>query len=199
MELDALKDIWNESNKKELTNSEPSLVEMLQRKSYGPLTLLKQNLGRQLLFAPVAILILIYDVMKKPELLSNVFFWLLVGVCAMITIYFLVNYLAILTIEDKAGSIKQSLTNQLSIIEKTFKIYQLSLLIVLIVLPVIIEWLIYSGRVQDLGGWEAVTLYLRIPVYVLAFIFLRFINKQVFNSNYGQHLQKVKALIKQLD
>ncbi len=199
MELDAFKNAWKDSNENDLITSKQSIMEMIRHKSYGPLASLKKNLELQLMIVPIAIAILVYKTTTHPELLSNVFFWCFCSVGFMIAGYYLVSYLAVLKLENKTNTLKQTLFNQVGTIEKTFQRYFMSTRIAQLLVIALLEILMYNGRVQELDGWQNFAWPLRVLVYAGVIIATYFSTKYVIYRHYGRHLQKIKELLDQLD
>src|ERR1700709_266088 len=71
MELDDLKQSWNEQSENELKNLNNNFMEMIHNKSYGPLAELKSKIKRQLVAFPLLIAIFIYNVIKRPDIFKE--------------------------------------------------------------------------------------------------------------------------------
>lgn len=217
MELDSLKDIWKQQDEQPAyPDSDEQIQSMLRKKSQSPIAKMKRNLQWEL-FGVVAIYSLTiwhYSTSWHGRYWEIAVLLFLVGVACVIY-YYRKNKL-LKQMQCHACEVKSNLQHQLTILEKYIRFYYISIPIltpaVYYVAGLIIFFktpptatgdpLIGSGaRIQPIIKHIADHRYFTefiVSGLVLSLV-AYFVNGWYLNKMYGQHVNRLKDLLRQMD
>lgn len=197
MELDNLKQTWQESSK----SSKPlkaNTMELIQNKSYGPLASLISKFKTQLLAIPVFVCLIIYQVITKPQLFLSPSIWILYSIGLILSVFFVYNFLLASKLQSPSDAIKKNMEAQIKKLETGFTWFHIITSIFYILLPVALELALYFKIEKDVLLWAQVSIYIRVLTYIAGFVFMLSLSKRWFNNEYGDHLKNLKRLIEQM-
>ena len=197
MELDNLKEAWKGHTVKNAADSNEEILSMLQKKSQRPIAKMKRNLFREL----VAVIVLytasisfyIFDDKGK--------FWEVALMLFIIGVLFLFYYYRknklLSKMECVACEVKSNLQLQVATLEKYVRFYYL--------VGMILTPLAYFAT-GFFVLYKSPGITMSSKFYILFFssgvvmtILLYFVNKWYVNKLYGQHVEKLKELLKQME
>jgi hypothetical protein len=202
MELDELKNIWNKNTEGFQIKNEAQLTSMLKGNSRSIVDKLKRSVWFELIFTLVTgILLLIYTLMLPSGALK----WTIVSILVLFVVYsfYYVKKLLLLSSfnagNDNLRDSLEKLTDRLS---SYLRFYQSSYAILypvyfgLALLFVALE--IGSERFYDKISDPKWVLYL-IAVALFFFLMSMFFTKWYLKKLYGNHVEKLKSLLRELN
>lgn len=197
MELDELKNTWNNTSIKKNTNTD--VMKMIQHKSYGPVAELKRSYRKEMLMMTLMPFVLILTNMDNiGGVLRSTMFWSYVAFCIGIISFAYHNYRII----DKMGStdrlVKDYLEKQITIVQTNLKRTVIGIRIALLYFIVLAEVLPYFQHYRMLDKWHALSPVIRFSLYAGLLILQYFVNKKVAERKYGRHLTYLKELSKEM-
>jgi hypothetical protein len=221
MELDSLKDLWKNLDEQDLRpgKEEVPILSMLQKRSQSTITRLKRNLNREL-----AALLIIYTLTIWYIITYQRLYWELALLLFFVGLAFLFYYYhknkLLKQMQCVACEVKSNLKRQLVTLEKYVRFYFIAGtiltplayfaagIIILMDSPV-------TASLNDLpsdGSTVAVSqipivnhitnsrfFFLFITIGVGLTISTYFLNRWLINKMYGQHIQKLKELLYQME
>ncbi|MBI2730838.1 MAG: hypothetical protein HYX40_08825 [Sphingobacteriales bacterium] len=209
MELDSLKDIWNEvGNKPVQSSNNEQIVEMLNKSSQSPIAKMKRNLRWELatvilLFAPIAIFYFIAFGGK-----FSVIAWMYIGLLIFFAAYFYYKNKLLSEMQCAACMVKSNLELQVKTLEKLVRFYLIAGTL-MVPLLMIWLWLILYNRLPSLQNsfhfWPSAGVPLfktgLIWLVILLFfsIFFYFPNKWYIYKLYGRHIAKLKSILSEME
>src|SRR6476619_1904339 len=114
MELDDLKETWKKTNIKK-TNTD--IMEIIQHKSYGPVSALKREFIKQIrLMAILPIVLILTNSSNVDAVFTSIMFWSYVAMCIVVILFSYYNYRTVSKM-GMDGMIKENLQQQISIVE----------------------------------------------------------------------------------
>src|SRR3954470_3330750 len=117
MELDDLKQQWKEADKIQKLKTQ-NIMEMIQHKSYGPVSALKRSFRKQMLVMTVVPIALIATNMEHiDKTLTSVLFWFYIAFCIGVIIFAKLNYAVVKKMEGMDRLVKANLEQQIFILE----------------------------------------------------------------------------------
>jgi hypothetical protein len=197
MELDDLKDAWKQTTLRKNKNTD--IMELIQHKSYGPVSALKRTFRKEIIvmiLMPFFLLITSLDDISKP--LSSVMYWSYVAFCSFMIYSAWRNYQLISKLEGMDGIVVSNLEKQITILELRLRRNIVSLRITMLFFIGLTELLPYFQHFRMLDKWHSLSPWIRIGVYS-AFVLLQyFIGRQVMYRKYGRHLEYLKSLVNEM-
>jgi hypothetical protein len=211
MELDTLKTIWREQQIPATADTGPvRLQELLRKKARGPIARIRRNLRIEGILILVTYIpcILIYLVMFDGKLypLSIVFFLILF----IYSVYFYAKGRLLWKMQCITCEVRSNLAMQVRTLGKYIRFYlwsgTLLIPVVFIIVYVIIRReppplhlkSLYPLQRPGLSPWwtEPVSLVVLAIPFTAA---LYFVNKWYINKMYGRHIEKIKAMLREMD
>ncbi len=195
MELDDLKQSWNEQSEKDLKPLNNNIMEMIHNKSYGPLAVIKGKITNQLVIFLLAISILIFVFFKKPDswyLLNFLIYCLFV-----LANFYWMNYKLISRLQNMDATVKETIEKNFKTLEKNFKKYLMVSRGYFIITVIVIEILMRIGD-NNLEAWHAYSIFIRIIVYITLFVIVYFTGKYTYQKNFGRHVTYLKDLLEKI-
>ncbi|RTL58277.1 MAG: hypothetical protein EKK37_08030 [Sphingobacteriales bacterium] len=209
MELDNLKEIWNEvgSNPVQSNNNE-QIAEMLNKSSQSPIAKMKRNLRWELitvilLFAPIAIFYFFAFEGK-----FSVIAWMYIGLLIFFAAYFYYKNKLLSEMQCAACMVKSNLELQVKTLEKLVHFYLIAGTL-MVPLLMIWLWLILYNRLPSVQNsfhfwpssevsflktglaWTVILLFFSIIFY--------YINKWYIHKLYGRHIAKLKSILNEME
>lgn len=199
MELDNIKQSWKQQSPETLKPLNNHFMELIQNKSYGPAATLKEKFKKQLVAFPIFLGVVIYDFVKRPELINDITMWLFILVAVALTGYFWFNFSIIKRMQNFDTPIKSALEKEITTLESGFRRYFIASRIVFILMVVLLELSMSVHASADFESWHSVSLLVRMLVYTAGFVFHYFMGKRVFENQYGAHIMAMKETIKKME
>ena len=197
MELDNLKEAWKGHTVKNAADSNEQILSMLQKKSQRPIAKMKRNLFRELIT-----IIIIYTACILYYLIDdNGKFWEVALMLFVIGILFLFYYYRksklLNEMECVACEVKSNLQRQVSTLEKYVRFYFIA---GTILTPLSYFTAGFFVLYKSPGITMSTNFYiLFFGSGVLMTILLYYVNLWYVNKLYGQHVKKLKELLKQME
>lgn len=199
MELDDLKEIWDCKSQLGFKINKRSFMESLHDKNYDPVAVLKNKFLRILIISPLIAGGIIYDFIKKPELLNNILMWFLVVIIVALTGFYWFNYTIVKKLQNINSSVKESIEKNISTLENGFKKYLFARRILYVFVVILFEVLMYLHKEPDYESWYSISVYIRIPIYILGFFITYFGKKVSYKKRIGQHVSYLRGLLNKMD
>lgn len=197
MELDNLKEAWKGHTVKNAADSNEEILSMLQKKSQRPIAKMKRNLFKELITVIViySATIIYYITANGGKYRAIALMLLLIGV-VFLFYYYRKNKL-LNDMECVACEVKSNLQRQVSTLEKYVRFYFIA--------GIILTPLAYftTGFIL-LNTTPGITMSTNFYMWffgsgVVMNILLYFLNKWYVNKLYGQHVKKLKELLRQME
>ena len=198
MELDNLKEIWKGlDDKKTPVGSNEEILSMLQKKSQRPLARMKRNLLAEL----IAVIVLysastVYYLMAwggRYWELSLMF--VLAG--AFCVFYYYRKYKLLNSMECVACEVKSNLQRQLTTLEKYVRLYFITGVVLTPIAYFFAGFIIFAKTPG--GAFNSKVFLIFSIVGVVISILFYYMNKWYVNKLYGQHVQKLKDVLKEME
>lgn len=202
MELDNLKVLWNDLNAKVVhPSSDEQILKMLQQQSHSPIAKMKRNLRWELIAVIIgySLPILHFSTVSKPRYWQLAVMLLVIGICFMFYYYYknkLLSQMQCVTCE-----VRSNLQRQLSTLGKYVRFYFVSGTVLTPFAFFATAFIVWS---RSSGGGTYIqpnTLQYThlIGSGILITIISYFINRWYVNKLYGQHIQRLKELLQQME
>ena len=197
MELDELKKAWNHIQSPKTQNQ--NIMDIIQHKSQGPTTALKNSFRKQMLilsFMP-AILILT-NINNVGATLTSIFFISYVIFCIGVILFSLHNYRIVRNMEIADGAVRSNLEKQINLLETRLRINNTGLRIILVYFIILCEVVPFFQHFRMLDVWHSIHPLVRFLTYALRFVAQYYMSKKVNHEKFGQHLEYLKKLVKEM-
>jgi hypothetical protein len=217
MELDSLKDIWKNLGEEDLRpGRELPILSMLQKKSQGSIARLKRNLNRELAAVVIIYSITIWYIIVYQQLYRELAVLLLLIGAGFLFYYYRKSKL-LKQMQCVACEVKSNLKQQLVTLEKYVRFYFVAGtvltplayfaagMIILFNTPEhpLNDRVPFEIALSNLPKADHITnsrfFYLFAGIGVLLTASVYFVNRWLINKMYGQHIQKLKELLLQMD
>jgi hypothetical protein len=197
MELDSLKQAWKAQPLKDLPGSDEQILSMLQKKSRSPIAKIKRNLYREFLLVVLiySAAIFYYAVFQNGQFLEIGFVLLLVG--ALYVVYYYQKNKLLKKMECVTCEVKSNLERQVATLEQYIKVYFYAG-VILTPLAYFAAGLIALHKLPALTLESSLMTFFIATGGVLAVLNV-FFNRWYVNKLYGQHVQKIRLLLQQMD
>jgi hypothetical protein len=198
MELDNLKNTWKDSSTNASTPKN-TIMELTQKKSYGPISTLQESFRRQVIIIPVLFVILIVQSVARPELRTDPFFGLFIGMIILMTIFFASAFLILNNMNNPESPVAHQLKHQLNSLNRMLLCYRVVAFTAVIMLAIFLEYFSNEGTALLIQEWYDVELWLRIFAYIALGVISLFIGKLRFEQEYGRHLAEVRRRVTEME
>jgi Ca2+/Na+ antiporter len=197
MELDNLKEAWKGHTVKNAADSNEQILSMLHKKSQRPIAKMKRNLFREL----VTVIVLYTACILYYVISDGGKFWEVALMLFIIGVLFLFFYYRknklLNEMECVACEVKSNLQRQVSTLEKYVRFY-------FIAGTILTPLSYFTAGIILLNKTPGITLNTGFYMFffgvgVVMTILLYFVNKWYVNKLYGQHVKKLKELLKQME
>lgn len=205
MELDQLKEMWGTVEEKQTQTSEQELQLMLQKKSKSPIAKMKRNLTVEMWVLIVLYSWIIYDYVRQFKGLILAIPLLLFVVGLLYIVYFIRKRTLLKQMECVTCEVKSNLQQQVTILEKYIRFYMLSGTILFPLTVIFISSVMFfsSPEIQQVRVKEPLPFayfFLAITIIsVLITVPIYFLNKWYLRKLYGQHAEKLKQIINEMN
>jgi len=198
MELDDLKQAWKQTNDAATPNTN-NIMELIHQKGNGPIALLKQAFKKQTrLIIIIALLMFVTNTRYINQVSSGIFLWFYLAFCVILAGFFYYNYRLVSKMEGMDGMLKTNIEKQIDILETRLKWHINGIASVLIFFIVMAEVVPYFQHYSILDKWHALSPFIRFAEYALLVTFQYFMSRKLSKRKFGQHLNYLKELVKEL-
>jgi hypothetical protein len=201
MEIEKLKELWDDSINSSLPINEEGLSKILNQSSKLPIALIKRNLKLEVLFVILFYGLIIWLISNQVG--SNLLYFdilLLILVGMLFCIYAFYKYKLLNKMECVACEVKSNLNLQLNSLEKLVKLYfkvgNIGVVFVYLIAGAI-SYIENEGDKVHFPQALELIIFLSIGV-ILAIINYYFSRWYLFNL-YGKHIQKLKNILYEMD
>jgi hypothetical protein len=201
MELEKLKELWDDSTNASLSINEEGLSKILNQSSRRPIALIKRNLKLEVLFVILFYGFVIWLISNQVD--SNLLYFdilLLILVGMLFCIYAFYKYKLLNKMECVACEVKSNLNLQLNSLEKLVKLYfkvgNIGVVFVYLIAGAISFLEAKDDKVQFPHALEII-IFLSIGL-IIAIINYYISRWYIFNL-YGKHIQKLKNILYEMD
>lgn len=197
MELDELKQTWKQTLIHKHLNSD--IMELILQKSYGPLAALKRAFRKQILIMSILpIFIFLTNLDDVHKVLTSVMFWSYIAFCIGIIIFSWFNYRIVQKMESMDAMVKPNLEQQISVLETRLKWHVNGVRIVFVFFMVLTEVVPYFQHYRMLDKWHSLSPLIRFSAYAGLLLLQYFTIRSVLHRKFGQHLNYLKSLVKEM-
>lgn len=205
MELDQLKEMWGTVENEQMHTSELELQKMLQKKSKSPIAKMKRNLTVELWVVVVLYSWVIIDYMQqfKGIILTIPLLFFIVGLFYIV--YFVRKRNLLKQMECVTCEVKSNLQRQLTMLQKYIRFYMLSgtVLFPLTVIFVSSVMFFSSPEIQEVRAKEPLPYgYFLLAILIISVVLtipIYFLNKWYVGKLYGQHAEKLKQILTEMN
>jgi hypothetical protein len=201
MELDDLKQVWQQQTPENIdVRNDKKIIDMIQNKNYGPLSILKSRFSRHLMIFPLGVFAFVYAFIEKPQLLQNPLMWFFLGFVLYVAGFMYFFYRTTNRLLTFQYSLKQDMEKDVKALDTRYRRMSYSNGIALIALFVFSEILMYYHQEPDYEGWYKVALYWRILAYIGA-IALNYLSyrKLGWYKQVGRHIDYLKNMLREME
>ncbi len=204
MELDSLKEIWN-SDVSVKETGDAVLQKMLQQKSKSPIAKMKRNLLIELLAIIVLYVSVVayYFINFKGGILSIA--WMMIAVGLLYIVYYYNKQKLLNKMECVTCEVKSNLSVQLQTLEKYVRFYLIAgtALVPVVMIFIGMVTFFYSPEIAKENIKDASLFWIFLGVIVFFALILTiplyYLNKWYVNKLYGQHVKKLKDILKEME
>jgi len=197
MELDELKEKWRESNKANVIPKR-GIKSILRRRDRGPIASLKRNFRRQIVLLVIVFFLFLHQ-FRNRELYNNIFFlwYVVVGLCMIIVFY--LNLRIVKKLENTDDTVVAHLSSQIILLQKRMRWQRISARIAIIALIILLEIVPFFSNESMIQKWHAVSPLIRIAAYIALLSFQHFVGKFRSKRRYGQHIERLKKALEDME
>jgi hypothetical protein len=198
MELHDLKQHWKQADKIiKLKNQ--NIMKLIQHKNYGPVAALKRSFRKQMIaMAAVPVIIIATNMQHIDKTLTSALFWFYIVFCIGVIIFARFNYSLVKKMEGMDGKVKSNLEQQIFLLETRLRHNLIGIRTALLLFIVLTEVLPYFQNFRMLNTWHSLSPFIRFGAYAALFLFQYFVNRTVSRKKFGQHITRLKELVKQM-
>lgn len=202
MELDQLKQMWGEIATDKNVSSDEEIQAMLRKKSKSPIAKMKRNLFIEMIVVVVlyGVTIADYFIRYKGAMLSIA--WIMLATFFLYMFYYIRKRKLLYEMECISCEVKSNLQLQLRTLVKYIRLYLIigTLLFPVIMIIMSVVLFFYSVEMQELPKQTPFLPFLAVVsiIALLLTIPLYFLNKWYVRKLYGQHADKLKAIVNEM-
>ncbi len=202
MELDQLKQMWGEIATDKNVSSDEEIQAMLRKKSKSPIAKMKRNLFIEMIVVVVlyGVTIADYFIRYKGAMLSIA--WIMLATFFLYMFYYIRKRKLLYEMECISCEVKSNLQLQLRTLVKYIRLYLIigTLLFPVIMIIMSVVLFFYSVEMQELPKQTPFLSFLAVVsiIALLLTIPLYFLNKWYVRKLYGQHADKLKAIVNEM-
>jgi hypothetical protein len=201
MEIEKLKELWDDSINSSLPINEEGLSKILNQSSKLPIALIKRNLKLEVLFVILFYGLIIWLISNQVG--SNLLYFdiiLLILVGMLFCIYAFYKYKLLNKMECVACEVKSNLNLQLNSLEKLVKLYFKVGNIGVVFVYLIAGAISYIETEGDTVYFPHVLeLVIFITIGAVLFIISFYFSRWYLFQLYGKHIQKLKNILYEMD
>lgn len=198
MELDELKQNWNQSNDKLFAPYQ--LDKVIASKSSGILSKLKAKYKTQAILLPLAAAFLSLAMITKPILQQNAFIWMIIPIMILLALIYYQGYTLISKMEQAySESLKNAIQKNLSLLSLNTKKQLILIRIILVILILVLEITIYQQTTTAFNFWQDIALPVRMGVYALLILAQPYFTRYIFEFSFGRYIKELRQLLDQTE
>lgn len=201
MELEELKELWDDSSNSSFPINEEGLSKILNQESRRPIALIKRNLKLEVLFVILFYGLIIWLISNQVG--SNLLYFdiiLLILVGMLFCIYAFYKHKLLNKMECLACEVKSNLNLQLNSLEKLVKLYfkvgNIGVVFVYLIAGAI-SYLEAKGDIVQFPN--ALELIIFLSIGLILGIINYYISRWYIFNLYGKHIQKLKNILYEMD
>jgi len=201
MELEKLKELWDDSNNSSLSINEEGLSKILNQSSRRPIALIKRNLKLEVLFVILLYGFLIWLILNQVD--SNILYVdiiLLVLAGILFCVYAFYKNKLLNKMECVGCEVKSNLNLQLNSLEKLVKLYfkvgNIGIVFVYLIAGAISFLEAKDDKVQFPHALEIIIFF---SIGLIIAIINYYISRWYIFNLYGKHIQKLKNILYEMD
>ena len=198
MELDDLKKSWQKTSETiDLGNAD--IRKIIRNRSEQPLAKLKRRFRKGMLLMPAVAGIMTVEFYQKKSFAVHFAYVYLLCFCAIMMLYFYVNYRLVSNMYSIEGDVRSNLVMQTKTLTRFLRLRLLLMRGALALFFILLEVLMYFGHGHDYESWQAHGLLIRASAYVLLFTVFFFFSRVAINHRYRKNIRHLEFLIKELE
>lgn len=195
MELDDLKESWKKD--KQGSNFNVNIMELIQRESDGPISVLKKTFKKKLkILAMVSCTLAIQNITLWN---NDMLMWLFIGYCGIIGGYYYSRYNLLDDIRTLDMTVSGNIKKQVKTLEKGVAFHLAIMQIMPVVFAVALEILMQNDEEPFFFDWHKQSFYLRLMCYIGFFVIFYFVKQYAIGRNFDRHVKYLKELSGQLE
>ncbi|PWT96037.1 MAG: hypothetical protein C5B52_16620 [Bacteroidetes bacterium] len=198
MELEILKQIWDEADESSTTKYDREKLWFLaSQKSNDLINKMKRNLFVELTLVIISFCsVAVYYFIAFHGALSEVS-WVYMTLCAFFIVYFIVKYRLLQKMQCFTCQVKSHLETQLVHLQKLVRFYLISGTAMIPILLIFFFWLLREKQLYiNMMSREQIAYFIIYTTVIT--IFMWFINKWWVNKLYGRHIQRLRSMLKEM-
>jgi hypothetical protein len=197
MELDELKNAWQQSPIKNKINTD--IMELIHHKSYGPIAALKAVFRKQIIFmAIIPFVLVLTNIQDVHVVFTSIMFWSYVAFCIGIIAFAYYNYRIASKMEMQDGLVKSNLEQQIHLLEHRASLEIIMLRCALLFFVALTEIVPYIQHYRTLYLWHSFPFAVRFGAYTALFLLQYFMNRRLKERRIGRHLDYLKKLVSEM-
>ena len=199
MELDELKKHWKQADRIPSTDKH-RVMDMIQNKSYGPVAELRRSyrkLMTVMIIIPVAIFLA--NLPSLDAMIGSIIFWVYIAFCAGLFVFGWLSYRTVRQMERTEEVVKEHLAKQVSLLGTRLRQKLIFQRVALVVLIALTEIMPYVQDIHLLNSWHSISPFIRFGAYASLLLLQLFATRRVARARYGQHLERLTSLVKEME
>jgi hypothetical protein len=197
MELDEMKQMWQQTGPKNIKNTD--IMDIIKHKSYGPVAALKRTFRKQMfLMAIIPFLLLISNLQNVNVVFTSIIFWCYVFFCICTIVFAYYNYTIVKHMELMDGMVRTNLQQQINLLEKRAKLEIVGLRVALLFFIVLTEVVPYFQHYRMLDKWHSLPFIIRLSAYATLLLLQYVLNRRIKQRKVGRHLDYLKELVNEM-
>ena len=195
MELDELKKSWQRFGEK-MKAPQKDIQELIKNRSEQPLAKLKRRFRKGMLLMPAIASIVIIQFSHKSDFASHVLVRYLLCFCAIMLVYFYVNYRLVSKMESNESDVHSNLLRQTKLLTQLLQFRLLLMRGAVALFFALVELMMYFRHGGGYESWHERPVIYRLLVYVGTFIFFFFFTRIAMNHRYRKNIRHLQDLVK---
>ncbi|GAA4467231.1 hypothetical protein GCM10023189_50530 [Nibrella saemangeumensis] len=197
MELDDLKQAWNQANQQPLKT--PDIMNLIHHKSKGPIASLKTAFRKQMLaVGALMAAVIATQAQNVSSVSSHLLFWTYMGFCLGLLIMLYLNYRLTHQMESMDTRVKDNLEQHVIMLEQRLKWQNIGARLVIVFFILLLEVIPYYQSMRMLDTWHGLSPVVRFSSYAAYLVFQYFLSRTVAKNKFGKHLDRLKHLLNEL-
>ncbi len=197
MELDELKENWKQIPVHKNQNTD--IMEIIQHKSYGPISALKSVFRKQiLLMAIIPFVLVLTNSDNIPGVLTSVMFWGYVAFCSGVIAFAYYNYTLAKAMENLNEMVRVRLERQIDLLEKRMRWELIGLRCALLFFILLTEIVPYFQNYRMLNKWHSLNPLIRYGCYVALILIQYFLNRKLARQKVSRHIDYLRSLVREM-
>ena len=198
MDLDKLKHQWKQEDLLQKPVNK-NIMEMIHRESQGPVAALKKSFKKQMAaMTAIPLLIIATNMHQIDKTLTSALFWFYILFCIGVIVFARLNYNEVRKMEGMDGMVRSNLEQQIFVLETRLKQNIIGIRIALLFFIFLTEVLPYFQHFHMLQTWHSLSPFIRFGAYTALFLFQYFVSRRLSHQKFGQHIVRLKELVKQM-